>query len=106
MAKLYYDHLLVLDEVDDHIRSSTRSTEEREELEYLVDEMVHHRVMGCVLDSLPQEHHSEFLDKFHKAPHDEELLKYLQERIDDDVERIVKAEVAKMKDEILEEIGK
>jgi hypothetical protein len=104
MSKLYYDHLLVLDEVEAEIKKSAKSLEEKEELWAVVDEMVHHRVMGCVLDRLPKEHHQEFLEKFHKAPHDENILAYLKEKIGENIEEIIRQEVGNLAYELLNEI--
>jgi transcriptional regulator of NAD metabolism len=104
MSKLYYDNLLDLGGVEKAIKKVARSPEEREELWQIVDEIVHHRVMGCVLDSLPVEHHTEFLERFEKAPHDESLLGYLKEKIGDNIEELLKQELGDLAYEILQEI--
>lgn len=103
MSKLYYDHLLVLDEVEAEIKKSAKTLEEKEELWKVIDETIHHRVMGCVLDRLPREHHEEFLQKFHKAPHDENLLIYLQEKIGENVEELIRQEIGNLAYELLKE---
>jgi hypothetical protein len=105
MSKLFYDNLIVLEELDHHIRHAAESAEEKEELWNIVDEIIHHRVIGCVLDKLPEEDHYEFLDKFHKIPHDEELFNYINMRIDEDIEDAIKNEIADIKEELLGEIG-
>jgi hypothetical protein len=104
MSKLFFDQLIVLDEVDKEIKKVASSKEEQEELWQLVDEMVHHRVMGCVLDRLPKLHHEEFLAKFNAAPHDESLLDYLKEKIGENIEELIKQEVGDLAFELLEEI--
>lgn len=104
MSKVFYDHLIVLEEVDKHIKDSVETSEQREELWQIVDEIVHHRVLGCVLDHLPGEHHEEFLGKFHQAPHDESLLSYLREKIKKNIEELIKQEIGGLATEILEEI--
>jgi hypothetical protein len=63
--------------------------------------MVHHRVLGCILDRLPKEHHEEFLTKFSERPHDENLFEYLRDRIIDDVEEFIKAEIRLLSSELL-----
>lgn len=102
--KIFYDHLLILNEVDQEIKTKAKTHEEREELWGLVDEIIHHKLMGCVLDKLPRQHHPEFLDKFHQAPHDTCLFEFLTEKIGEDIEEFLKAEVSKLKTEILHEI--
>lgn len=105
MSKVYYDHyLVVLKDVDKYIKEATETPEEKEELWQLVDEIVHHRVLGCVLDNLPGEHHEEFLDKFHEAPHDLTLMDYLKEKITDNIEELIKQEIGGLATELLEEL--
>ncbi|OGM16003.1 hypothetical protein A2V56_04550 [Candidatus Woesebacteria bacterium RBG_19FT_COMBO_42_9] len=104
MSKLYYDHLVVLDEVEAEIKKSTKTLEEKEELWKVVDETIHHRVMGCVLDKLPREHHEEFLHKFHKAPHDESLIDYLKEKAGENIEELIRQEIGNLAFELLQEI--
>lgn len=108
MAKLFYDHLIVLEEVENALKSEKLDSEEREELHQLIDEIIHHRVLGCILDHLPREHHEEFLDRLHQAPYDESLIGYLQEKTPSevDMEEEIKEEVGKLKEELLVEIKK
>ncbi|PIZ46136.1 hypothetical protein COY30_00645 [Candidatus Woesebacteria bacterium CG_4_10_14_0_2_um_filter_44_9] len=104
MSILFFDRLLVLDEVDKEIKTKAKTAEEREELWRLVDEIIHHKIMGCVLDKLPEKSRPEFLEKFQKAPHDEGLFKFLTEKVGEDIEEFLKTEIAKLKSEILHEI--
>jgi hypothetical protein len=103
---MYFDHILVLDELEEHIHAVAETPEEKEELWQLVDELVQNEIMGCVLDNLPKEHHDEFLEKFHEAPHSHELIIYINERIDGDIEVILKDKVQTLNTEIVEEISK
>jgi hypothetical protein len=105
MSKLFYDYLVELKEIDKQIKKVAKTSEEREELWGLVDEIVHHKVMGCILDKLPRVHHEEFLDLFHKSPHDEELLfTYLRKKVGDNIEDLIKQEIGVLSDELLEDI--
>lgn len=104
MSKLFYDHLIILEELEHHIKSATQSVEEKEELWNIVDEIIHHRVLGCILEKLPDEHHPEFLDKFHETPYDEALLEYLSERINEDLGDVIGQEIEMLEKEILEEL--
>lgn len=106
MSLVFYDHLIVLDEVDAEIKTAAKTKEEKEELWQIVDEIVHHRIMDVILSRLPRESHEEFLEKFTKSPHDRELISYLREKIKDDVEAIIHEEIQKLKKEILAEIRK
>jgi len=104
MSKLFFDQLLVLDEVEGEIKKIAKTQEEKEELWGLVDEMVHHRVLGCVLDRLPRENHEEFLERFHASPQDESLLGYLKEKIGDNIDELIRQEIGDLAFELLEEI--
>ena len=83
MSKIFYDQIIVLEEVEKEINSTTQTHEERQDLWQIVDEIVHHKVMDCILDKLPGEHHEEFLDKFQSAPHNHSHFDYLKEKIGD-----------------------
>lgn len=105
MSKLFFDYLVELKEVDDQIKKSTKSQEEREELWGMVDEMIHHKVLGCILDKLPKDRHEEFLDMFHRSPHDEKLLVgYLKKLIGDNIESLIKQEIGDLSTNLLEDI--
>lgn len=105
MSKLFYDHLLVLEELEHHIKSATQTPEEREELWNIVDEIIHHKVLGCILDRLPYDYHHEFLAKFHESPYDETLLEYLNEKIEGNVEEVIKGQMVSLEKEMLEELS-
>ena len=104
MSKLFFDHIIVLDEVEDEIKAIGKTSEERDELWKLVDEIVHHKVLDTTLEHLPRKHHEEFLEKFHLAPHDEGLIHYLTEKIGKNVEEIIKQEIGNLAYELLETI--
>ena len=104
MSKTYYDNLLNFDKVDKVIKNATRTPEEKLELWKIVDEIIHHKVLGCVLDHLPKKNHDEFLDKFYRAPYDERLLVYLKDKIKKDIKTIIKEAVAILTMEIIDNI--
>jgi len=102
MSKIFYDRLIVLEEIEAEVKKIAKTREEKEELWKEVDELVHHRVLGCILDKLPEKNHQEFLEKFHKAPYDEGLIPFLAERIGQDIEDFLKLEMGKLKTELLQ----
>ena len=104
MSKIFYDHLVVLGEVDSEIKNISQNLEEKEELWKLVDDIVNHRLMISILDALPNEHHQDFLSKFYEAPHEETHFDYLNERMEEKIEEIIKREVDNLKEELLREI--
>ena len=100
MSTLFYDHLIVIKNIDKKIKKNAASNEEMQELWYYVEELIHHRVLECCLGNLPEEHHHEFLEKFHNGPHDKSLIGYLNEKIGKDVEKMIKEEIKKLSKEL------
>lgn len=101
MTTLFYDHLTIIDGLDKKIKKIASSNDEMQELWFYVEELIHHRVLECCLGSLPEEHHDEFLTKFHAMPHDKSLLDYLNLKIGKDVEKLIKTEIKKLSKELL-----
>lgn len=93
MSILYYDRLLVLSGLDKKIKKMSASSEERQELWQMVEEIIHHKVLGCCLTHLPEEHHHEFIEMVHNSPYDQKILKYLDEKTKKDMKKIIKDEI-------------
>ncbi|OGM29512.1 hypothetical protein A2630_00775 [Candidatus Woesebacteria bacterium RIFCSPHIGHO2_01_FULL_44_10] len=93
MSKIFYDSLLDLSDVEKHISKVAQTQEEKEELWQIVDELIHHKIVGCILDNLHSDHHEEFLDKFHLNPYDESIIQYLNEKIDSDAGQLIRDQV-------------
>ena len=106
MSKVWYDHLIILEEVEVELDKLEMDRDERREMEHLIEEMIHHRVMDRVLTHLPRKHHEEFLSRFTKTPHDPALIHYLDEKIEASVEKHVKDEMSKLKREIFNDLRK
>ena len=101
MSKLFFDHLIVFEELEGKIDSVAKNQEERDELWAIVDELVHHKALGLVLDKLPAKFHKEFLEKFHQAPYDEGLLDYLKEKIGENIEELLRQELGNLAYDLL-----
>jgi hypothetical protein len=101
---LFYDHLIIFEDFESEIKDVVETSEEKEELWQLVDEIIHHTVLDCILDRLPEEHHHDFLCMFHKCPYDETLLDFLNELIEESIESVITEEVDSLKKELLLEI--
>ena len=102
MSKVFYDKLVALENIDKEINKLVDSKEEKEELWHIIDEYVHHRVMGCILTNLHHDHHEEFLSRFVDTPHDEGLFNFLKEKISGDFEEFLAKEVNMIKQELME----
>jgi len=104
MTKLFFDGLAILEDVEKEIKKVAQTTEEKEELWGLVDEMIHHKMLGNILDKLPEKKHEEFMIKFHERPFDVDLMGYLKKEIGENVEEILKTEIGSFSMELLDEI--
>ena len=105
MSKLFFDHLLNLDKLDKQIKKVTKSSEEREEIWLLVDEIVHHKALECILDKLPKDAHVEFLTLFINHPTIKiYCLATLKNKISENIEELLSQELGLVSDEILSEI--
>ena len=102
MSKIFWDRLIVFEEVEAEIKKVAKTPEEKEDLWKEIDEIIHHKLMGCVLEKLPRKHHHDFLEKFEQAPQDEGLFKFLAEKVGEDIEDFLKLEMNKLKTELLQ----
>ena len=106
MSKVFYDHLVDLTDVERAVKKHIKNPEARDEIFHLIDEIVHHRVTGCVLNCLPEEHHEDFVKNVHEKPHDENLMDYLKQRVVEDVEEFVKNEAKTLSQELIQMLDK
>jgi biopolymer transport protein ExbB/TolQ len=106
MSKLFFDHLLKLEKIEKEINKVAKTREEKEELWALVDEIIHHKAVGCILEKLPHESHHEFLGIFEHSAHDERVIfEYLKKKVGENIEEILEQELGKLTYELLETIG-
>lgn len=101
MSLLFFDHLVEIKSLDKKIKKIVGSNDELQELWLYVEELIHHRVIGCCLDNLPEAHHNDFLTRFHKKPYDKDLIIYLNDKTGKNLEKIIKLEVKKLTKELL-----
>lgn len=104
MSKIFYDRLIVLEDFGKEVKKKTSSKEEEFEIWELVDNILSHKVMDMILEKLPLKHHDEFIEKFLEAPFDETLFDYMKEKIEDNIEEIIKQEIGILAYELLEDI--
>ena len=104
MSKIFYDTTKEFDEIEKRINAISLSKEEKEEVWKIIDEMVHYRVIGCILDIIPDKLHLEFLFKFHTAPYDKGHFGYLNSIAKINIKKLIKKEMARVKLEILSTI--
>lgn len=105
MSKVFYDFLLDFGGVEKRVNAVVETTEERHELWQLIDEIIHHRLMGCVFDCLPQGYYEEFLGMFEEKPYDENLIEFLEEKSQTNIHQTIAREIEKIISEIDEIIN-
>ncbi|MEK9200627.1 MAG: hypothetical protein AAB909_01500 [Patescibacteria group bacterium] len=106
MSKLFYDSLTDHQDLIDSLDLPLVSEDERAELINLIDEIMSHNILNVILNHLPKNHHEEFIKKLHSAPHDPELLVYLQERTEVDIVVEIKNHAERIKKDIASDIHK
>ncbi|KKQ34213.1 MAG: hypothetical protein US50_C0057G0003 [Candidatus Nomurabacteria bacterium GW2011_GWB1_37_5] len=106
MAKLFYDHLILLDEILMEIDILDLPVHKKTKGKKIIDEIVHHKVLIYILDYLPKVHHREFLERLYQNPADLAHLTFLQEKTERDIQMDLVVLGKKIKKEILAEIKK
>ncbi len=106
MSRLFYDNFIKLKRLDKKIKHITKTQDEKEELWVLIDELIHYRVLGCILDKLSKNSHEEFLSRFYLAPYDEDLIDFLNKMVKEDIVKIIKKEIKLLEDELIKDIKK
>ncbi len=101
MSKIFYDHLIIIEEITAVLDEHKLSPKERTELLQLMDQTLHHRILDVILTLLPKEHHETFLTRFHKAPHDAGLIPFLKDTTGVDIEREILREANIVKKELV-----
>lgn len=106
MSKIFYDHLVMLDDIFLEIDFLELSNREKKLLKKTIDDLFHHRLFTKILDLLPKEHHEKFLVRFHSAPHNIEHLKFLEENSQVNITSEIVILSQKIKKEVKAEIKK
>jgi hypothetical protein len=81
MSKIFFDHLIELEDIKSYIDNAAENHEEKEDLWDLVDEYVNHKVLITILTNLDSEYHDEFLLMFLDKPYDTGIIEYLDDRL-------------------------
>ena len=92
MTNIFYDHLVVMEDLEIHISKLDISGEDKEKMHTLIEETIHYRVMTRILDKLPREHHAKFMETFTRFPYHHKNLEFLKEHVED-IEEQIKEEI-------------
>ena len=106
MTKIFYDHLIKIEEITVELDNYELTVEERDEFISLVDETLHNHTLNIILSLLPKEFHEDFLSMLNQKPDSLELLDFLEKQTQVDVKEKISTEAKKVKQEILKDIKK
>lgn len=106
MSKLFYDHLIVIEEIVAVLDQHKLKPGERTKILELMDATLQHEILDVILTYLPREKHEEFLKKFHAAPRNMALMQYLKNNSPVNIELAILDRANKTKRKFLREVGK
>ncbi|SRR5260221_7941630 len=90
MKKYFYSSIITTDTLHIALESLEVSTEEKEHLETLIDSSLYHTILNAILNELSDEDKKLFLEHL-LSENDEEILGFLQGKIDHIEDKIQKA---------------
>jgi hypothetical protein len=103
-TKLFYDHLILIEEIEITLVTHQITKEECEEMLHLVDKMMHSEILQEILKHLPHHHHQEFLTRFHATPHERSVMTFLKEHTLVDIEKEILQVANTVKKKVIKEI--
>lgn len=102
--KLFYDHLILIEEIEITLITHQVTREECEEILELVDKTMHSEIIQTILKHLPTHHHEVFLTRLHTVPHDRSIMTFLKEHTVVDIEKEILNTADRVKKGIIREI--
>lgn len=106
MSKLFYDHLIVIEEIVAVLDEHRLPPRDRAKILELMDATLQNEILDVIFTYLPREKHEEFLEKFHAAPHDTGLMQYLKDNSPVNIELAILDRANKTKRKFLKEVSK
>lgn len=97
MSKLFYDHLIVIEEIIAVVGNDKKILD-------LADQILQNEILDVILTYLPRDKHEEFLKKFHAAPHDMRLMQYLKDNSQVNIELAILDRANKTKRKLLKHL--
>lgn len=106
MSKLFYDHLIIIEEVVAVLDEHKVKAKDKARILELVDATLQHEILDAIFSYLPGENHDEFLKMFHAAPYDIRLMEYLKDHTAINIELAILDRANKTKRKVLAEVKK
>lgn len=93
---LFYDHLVDKTEINIYLDKFDAPDNHKGKIRQLVDDILHQGLLEFILQKLHPHQHTTFLDRFHAAPFDPELLEYLQDHASEDIDKELRTEANRL----------
>lgn len=106
MTKLFYDHLIIIEEVVAVLDEHKLHARDKAKILELVDQTLQHEILDVIFTYLPEAKHREFLALFHASPADTKLLQYLKDNSVINMELAILDRANKTKRKLLKEVKK
>lgn len=103
---IFYDHLIVIEEITAILDQHDLSRKEKSELLNLIDQTLHHHILDEILSLLPEPYHGEFMTRFHAHPDDKTLLFFLRDRSGTDMDKAIVKRADEVKKKLIKTILK
>lgn len=101
MKKTFYHNLANVDEIMIVVDEYEVKDVERNHLLHMIENTLHHRVIDTILAHLPKHHHESFLARFTKEPEHKDLLIFIKDQSEVDIEEKIRNTAVVVQTEIL-----
>lgn len=103
--KVFYSHLLVkYGELTATVESLEISRSEKSKALELINQTIHHEVIGAILDHIDERHHRKILTRIAAAPDDPTVLDLVNRLAADDIETALRKRIAAMHLDLMEDL--
>lgn len=99
----FYAHIVEIESLIVALDELDLSAEQKSHLAELVDSTIHHTVLDIIFSKLSEEDKAAFAARLQTNPDDEELMKFVNDRVEGVEDEIAEA-VKKLKEELHEDI--
>ena len=104
MSLLFYDHLINKKDLHDRLDSLDLPPESKSNFKKMIDEIIHTGLVEFILQKLHPHQHKTFLHQLDHTPYDPELIQYLRDHIDEEIENQIRDEGERLKKLILRDL--
>jgi hypothetical protein len=104
MNKVFYDHLIIIEEVITIIDAHDIDAQEKKQIMDLVEQTLHQEILNTVFNHLPKDHHETFLIHFNAVPHDRKIIDFIKDKSGVDIEKEILKTANSVKKKIIKEI--